>query len=98
MVIIAHPLLGIDGCPHHLSQVARTYALQLGYALFVFSDRPGDPSLQLGAPHVVDWKRFLSVLLNTPESSSDLCFPSLLLSRAVSATKPQHSSYPESVT
>ena len=45
------------------------------------------------ALHVVDRKRFLSVLLNTPESSSDLCFPSLLLSRAVSATNPffQHS-------
>ena len=40
------------------------------------------------------------MLLNTPESSSHLCFPSLLLSRAVSATNPffQHSSYSESVT
>ena len=49
------------------------------------------------ALHVVDWKRFLSVLLNTPESSSDLRFPELLLYRAVSTTIPQHSSCSESV-
>ena len=39
----------------------------------------------------LDCKRFLSVLLNTPESSTDLCFPSLLLSRAVFATNPNTS-------
>ena len=52
------------------------------------------------ARHVVDSKRFLSVLLNTPESSSDQCFPTLPPSRAVSATNPfsQHSSFSGSVT
>ena len=43
VAIIAHPLLGIDGCRHHLCLVARTCALRA-----FFSDRPGDPSLQLG--------------------------------------------------
>ena len=36
VVIITQRLLGIDGCPHYLCLVARTCALQLGYALFVF--------------------------------------------------------------
>ena len=35
VAIIAHRLLGIDGCPHHVCLVARTCALPLGYALFV---------------------------------------------------------------
>ena len=83
MVIVAHCLLGIDGCRHHLCLVARNETSEC---------------MCSSALHVVDWKRFLSVLLNTPELSSDLCFPSLLLSRAASATNLQHFSYSECVT
>ena len=35
VAIIAHRLLGIDGCSHHLCLVARACALPLGYALFI---------------------------------------------------------------